>query len=96
MVDLGPNVATTVQTISTMSPWKLLDDLRTFSVQIFILQSEMYLFNTQDIWSPKLINEMIAPMNLLDFNRIKQITTATQRQESEFFEKIAIITFKYY
>ena len=32
MVDLGPNVATTVQTISTMSPWKLLDDLRTFSV----------------------------------------------------------------
>ena len=26
-------------------------------------------------------------MNLLDFNRIKQITTATQRQESEFFKK---------
>ena len=56
----------------------------------------MYLFNAYDIWSPKVINEMIAPMNLLDFNRIKQITTATQRQESEFFEKIAIITFKYY
>ena len=67
MVDLGPNVATTVQTISTMSPWKLLDDLRTFSVQIFILQSEMYLFNTYDIWSPKLINEMIAPNESFGF-----------------------------
>ena len=31
-------------------------------------------------------------MNLLDFNRIKQITTATQRQESELKKKKVIIT----
>ena len=31
--------------------------------------------------------EGLLPMNLLDFNRIKQITTATQRQESELKKK---------
>ena len=30
-------------------------------------------------------------MNLLDFNRIKQITTATQRQESELKKKKKVI-----
>ena len=36
--------------------------------------------------------EGLLPMNLLDFNRIKQITTATQRQESELKKKKVIIT----